>query len=164
MNFLESLELYVASQKLLAFQFMVIGGALLLCFLIITFMSSLQGPLWQGLKIGSIVCAVLISAFSVLYVNFSNNVQDDVSTRYQADQPAAVNFEVQRLEKIVREFPYYQSFFTALVLTGLGLLVFANPFWQGVGFAMVAMHATMMYFELHSKVAIMRHFELVRNL
>lgn len=164
MNIIESLELYTASQKMLAYRFLAIGIVLALCFLIITLVSSLEGPLWSGLKIGSVVCAGLIAGFAVVYINFTNNTHDGLLERHAADTTSMLSFEIERMEKIVREFPIYQSFFAAMVLTGLGLLLFASLFWQGVGFSILAMHATMMYFELHSKVAIMRHYEFITQL
>ena len=164
MNIVESLELYTASQKLLALRFLAIGIVLALCFLIITFMNSLNGPLWSGLKVGSLVCSILIIAFSFVYINFSNKTHSDLLERHSLDQSAMLGFEVERMEKIVREFPMYKAFFAAMVLIGLGLMVFANPYWQGIGFAILAMHGTMIYFELHSKMAIDRHYELVSQL
>lgn len=164
MNIIESLELYTASQKILAYRFLAIGIVLALCFLIITLMNSLDGPLWSGLKVGSLVCAILIIAFSLVYINFSNKTHNDLLERHSADQGAMLVFEVERMEKIVREFPIYKVFFSAMVLIGLGLMVFASPYWQGVGFAIFAMHGTMIYFELHSKVAIDRHYELLSTL
>jgi len=158
MGIIESLDAYIASQKAVAIQFLILGA----CFLVIA------GLLWQfdagskllqGLKTGCLVWSLLILAGGGAYYNFCNKLHAQQTQAHEADQAQFLATEHQRIAKVVKDFPLYQMVFAAFIVVALVVILFVNKaFFSGIAFATLLLFSVLMLIEAHSKTSIDAHF------
>lgn len=158
MGIIESLDAYIASQKAVAIQFLVLG----VCFLVIA------GVLWQvdsgsrllqGLKAGCLVWSLLILAGGGAYYNFCNKLYDQQTRAYEADQAQFLATEHQRVARVVTDFPRYQMVFAAVIAASLVVILFVDKaFFSGLAFATLLLFSVLMLIEAYSKTSIDAHF------
>ncbi|HAD07943.1 MAG TPA: hypothetical protein DCF62_00540 [Porticoccaceae bacterium] len=158
MEIIESLDAYIASQKTVAIQFLILG----VCFLVIA------GVLWQldsgakllqGLKAGCLVWSLLILAGGGAYYNFCNQLHAQQIQAYEADPTQFLAAEHQRVAKVVTDFPIYQMAFAACIVASLVVILFVSKaFFSGIAFATLLLFSVLMLIEAYSKTSIDAHF------
>ena len=163
MSFLESLAVYTASQKIVAYGFIISGSVLLLAALLMTILSS-DEPLWQGVRLGSVVFGLAMLAGGIGYVNFCGKVQEKVEIEYQQDTATTLVEEGKRMDKVVSDYPVYQKVFGLIVVISLIAIIFAKEFWSGFAFPVAFLFVAVLLIEAHSKKSIDAHSQLVNGL
>lgn len=163
MSFLESLAMYTASQKTVAYGFIACGVVLLASALLVLLLNSAASPLWQGFKIGALIFGLLILAGGVGYLKFSGDTETKVASQYQVNAEQTLAEESTRMNKVVSDFPTYQMVFAVIVLIALALIVFAKPFWSGVAFPVALLFILVLLIEAYSKTSIDEHTQFVNS-
>lgn len=158
MGVIESLDAYIASQKAVAIQFLILG----VCFLVIAgFLWQLDSgsKLLQGLKTGCLVWSLLILAGGGAYYNFCNKLHAQQLQAYEADPAQFLAAEHQRVAKVVKDFPIYQMVFAAFIVVALAVILFVHKaFFSGLAFATLLLFSVLMLIEAYSKTSIEAHF------
>ncbi|MFK8054778.1 MAG: hypothetical protein AB8F78_01555 [Saprospiraceae bacterium] len=162
MDLQSELEIYISAQKAVGTQFIAVGVGLLLT----AFISHMfgEGPLASGLKIGGIVCGLLISGGGFLYRYTETTLLENQSTLYRLNSEKFALEEGARMEKVVSDFPKYQITFRAILLAGMiAVLVTESPFWHGVSFTIMGMMIGVLIAEAFSKSSIMTYHQALLN-
>ena len=163
MNFIESLAIYTASQKLVATGFIAVG----LVFIVLAgtlMLQSLSAPLWQGFKIGALACGLLILAGGIGYLKFCDKTQADLLTLYEQDQAALIHVEKERIQKVVREYALYQAVFAVIIVLSLLAILMGRDFLRGLAFSIALLFLCVMLMEAHSRGSIIKHNEYMQSL
>ena len=163
MNFIESLAIYTASQKLVATGFIAVG----LVFIVLAgtlMLQSLSAPLWQGFKIGALACGLLILAGGIGYLKFCDKTQADLLTLYEQDQAALIHVEKARIQKVVGEYPVYQAVFALIIALSLLAILLGREFLMGLAFSVALLFLCVMLMEAHSRGSIIKHNEYMQSL
>lgn len=164
MGIIESLEVYISSQKVVALNFAALG-----------FLFSLvAGALWyfdlgskllQGLKAGLLIWGALIVIGGAVYYSFCLKTHSQLLNSYQANAETYKVAEHQRIEKVRKDYPVYQMAFALFIMISLSCIIFANkPFWSGVAFSTMFLFSLLMLFEAYSKISIDRYYEQMENI
>ncbi len=161
MSFLESLTLYTASQKMVAYGFISIGIVLLLASLGIFILSPTNAALWQGFKIGALVFGLMILLGGIGYLNFSGKVHNQIESEYQSNPATTLVAENERMNKVVSDYTIYQIAFSSIVFISLITILFAKPFWTGFAFPAAFLFVSVLLVEAHSKYSIDNHMKAV---
>ena len=161
MTFLESLALYTASQKVVAYGFVTVGVLLLLSALGVFMLSPTTSPFWQGFKVGALVFGLVILLGGIGYLNFSGKIHNQIEAEYKTGTDTALVAENKRMNKVVSDFKIYQLAFACIVLLSLAAVLFAKPYWSGFAFPSTILFVLVLLIEAYSKHAIDRHAEMV---
>ena len=163
MNFIESLEFYTESQKVIAFGFIGYGIALL-SFALLLFVKPFDLPLWSGIKVGSLFFGLFILAGGIGYLSFCGKTHEQIKSGYEASPSKVITHELARMEKVVSDFSTYQFVFAFIVLIALATILFAKPYWVGIAFPAAFLFVAVLLIEAHSKVSIDQHYEFVSSI
>jgi len=164
MTFVESLSLYTAAQKTVAYGFVGCGALLLISAALTWLAPPNASPLWQGFRVGAIVFGLLILVGGLGYARFNNQNEADVAAGYQADAMAQVQTEHARMQKVVSDFPVYQIVFAVIVAAALATALFAQPYWAGFAYPPAFLFLAVMLIEAHSHVSIAAHAETIAKM
>ena len=157
---LEHLETYIQAQKTVASLFMLIGGLLFLLAIAAHFAG--KTDLLNGLKYGAIVCGLLILLGGLGYRATESKLLEKQTSLYQQSEQRFQQEEYQRMENVVKSYPTYQWTFAALILISLLVILFTTkPFWHGVAFAVMLLHAAVLLVEAVSHRSIMAYFNVL---
>ena len=164
MSLLDSLSLYTASQKAVAYGFMSCGVVLLIASLAVIVFSPTDAILWRGFKFGSILFGMFILAGGYGYLNFSSKIEEKVTHEYHENSEATLANEKARIKKVNSDYPMYQIAFSIVVIISLVAIVFAKPFWAGFAFPAAFLFVAILLIEAQSKVSIDVHTSVVESL
>ncbi len=157
MNILESFEAYIASQRAVGTNFLILGGILIVLAVIAHFtLSSSVMTIW--LKSGLIVCGLLIAAGGWSYGNFNEKVSKEGHSQFEKDPAEFAQTEAVRMDKVVKQFPYYQITFAAFIILSLIVVLFVpSPAAKGIAFAVIALMAGCLLVEQVSHSSIVEY-------
>lgn len=162
MKILQQLEIYINAQKNVAIQFIIIGVGLLLLFALLHFFS--ESAWLHGLKIGALICGCFILVGGVAYYNTENKLLKSSIQLYQNNTTDFQKTELERMQKVIRDYPIYQIIFSSLiVLSLLGIWLLPNPFWQGVACATVLLFVAVILVEAYSYQSIKAYVEFLKK-
>lgn len=163
MSFLESLALYTASQKIVAYGFISCGIVLLLSSLAVFILSPLAPTLWQGVRMGALVFGLMILLGGIGYLNFSGKIHNQIESEYKSSPATTLVAESERMNKVGSDFKIYQIVFSGIVIISLVAILFAKPFWAGFAFPAAFLFVSVLLIEAHSKYSIDNHTETVMS-
>ena len=164
MNFIESLALYTSSQKLVAVGFIAVGLVFILLAGTLMVQSLLSTQLWQGFKLGTLSCGLLILVGGIGYLKFCDKTQTDLLAMYEKDQAALIQVEKERMQKVAGGYPVYQAVFAVIVALSLLLIFIGREFLMGVSFSVAFLFLCVMLMEAHSKDSILKHNDYIQSL
>ena len=157
MEALQQLEVYITAQKNVAFQFIGIGIGLLILATFLHFLG--EGNLSSGLKIGAIVCGCFILFGGIAYLNTENRLLQSQTEIHQKNPTEFMQVEKERMAKVMQDYPVYQMVFGGFIIAAILLVWFvANPYWHGVGFAVITLFSLVMIVEAYSHQSIKSYF------
>ncbi len=159
MNIIESFEAYIVSQRTVGINFLILGGVLIAIVIIAHFaFPSTTLAIW--FKRSLIACGILIALGGWSYGNFNNKVSEKGKAHYSQNSTEFVQTELVRMEKVVKQFPYYQITFATLIVIALLVVLFVpSPQAKGLAFAVILLMAGCLIVEQISHSSIMEYAE-----
>ncbi len=162
MNALQQLEIYIAAQKNVAFQFIIIGVVLIL--LAATFYFLGKGSLSNGLKIGTLVCSLFILIGGIAYNSAEEKLMQSGTLLYQENPAQFQQQEIDRMQQVMKDYPIYQIAFGGFIVLSLLVVWFVkNPYWHGVAFSVMLLFVAVMIVEAYSHQSIKTYFEFLTS-
>ncbi len=164
MEIVQALTNYTLAQKTVATNFIYLGiGLIIFAIAIWIFAPSVQ--LTNGLKYGSLVCAILIIIGGFSYNNFSQKILDNGIKAEKKNHVQFVQDETIRMEKVEKGFPIYQMVFGALIAIPLILILFVNkPLLNGISFSIMILFLFQMIIEAYSHYSILEYAKYLKDL
>jgi glucan phosphoethanolaminetransferase (alkaline phosphatase superfamily) len=164
MEILKSLESYTLAQKMVGTSFMIIGVILLLVAISLHIFTN-QTTLSNGLKIGSLICGILILVGGFGYKNFSSKTQLKQIEVYKKSKKNFFEQEQVRMEKVEKDYPIYQIFFGAFIVFAVVIVLLTKrPFWHGIAFSVMILFTSVMIIEAFSHKSITDYAKkIIRN-
>lgn len=151
---IEALENYTIAQKAVGTRFILIGIILLI----------IAGVVWfglettdfhNGLKIGSLVCGIMILIGGISYFNFSQTTHEKIVKIHQGSESEFIQTEKERMAKVAKDYPIYQMVFLGFIVASLIVIFVINqPFWSGVACAVILQFVSVLIVEYISKSSI----------
>ena len=149
MKELSYFEADIKAQKGVGNEFIAIGIVLLVVAIICHFYG--ESSLTNGLKIGGIVCGLLILAGGIAYKNTEIKLLTTQTELFETNPSEFKTIETERMSKVVKDYPIYQVVFAAFIVLGiLVVLLVKNPFWHGIAFAVMLLFVGVMISEAFS--------------
>ena len=162
MDALQEFETYIAAQKNVAIQFIIIGVGLLLLSILLQFLG--KGSLSNGLKIGALVCGLLIFIGGIAYHNTETKLLKTQTSLYQKSKIEFQQVETKRMQKVLKDYPIYQIVFGGFIILSLLVVFFVkNPFWHGVAFAVIIYNVAVLIVEAYSHQSIVQYYKSLIN-
>ncbi len=158
MEIIQEFQAYIASQKAVGTQFILIGIGLLVIAILFHFSGSSQ--LSSGLKIGAAICGLLIISGGVGYRTTETKLLRSQTALYQKNQSEFKKVETERMQKVVKDYPIYQIIFGSFIILSLLIVwVVKKPFWHGVAFSVMILFIAVIIVEGYSHKSIKSYFE-----
>ncbi|MEM6348824.1 MAG: hypothetical protein AAF927_33375 [Bacteroidota bacterium] len=158
MELLDHLGTYINAQKNVGTQFILIGALLLIIAGWSHFSDTSQ--LSSGLKIGAIICGLLILAGGIGYRSTEATLLKKQTELFQNSQTEFKQLETERMEKVKKDYPVYQIVFSVFIVAALLVVsLVKNPFWHGIAFAMMLLMIGVMIIEAYSQRSINLYYE-----
>ncbi len=155
---LEQLEIYINAQKTIA-NYMLAFGFIMLFLAVLTHFSS-SNTLIVGLKIGLLVFGLISAASGFGYKKTEEKLLKSQTLLYQENAADFNLKEKERMAKVVKNFPFIQITFVAIILVALVInLFFHKAILNGLLFALVIFLVGNMIIESVSKSSIDTYFE-----
>ncbi len=164
MNILESFGAYVDSQRAVSLNFMILCGVLILIALIAHFaFPSTTLTVW--LKRSLVLCGLLIAVGGFSYYGFNQKVEKDGRSLYERNSIEFKQSEQVRMDKVLKQFPYYQIILALLVILSLIVIIFVPlPKLKGIAFACAMLFIGCMVVEQISHHAILEYVLKLKTL
>ncbi|MBV6652887.1 MAG: hypothetical protein KI786_03975 [Mameliella sp.] len=160
MEALQQLEIYIAAQKNVAFQFILIGVLLFILAAVFHFLG--KGDLSAGLRTGSIVCGCFILIGGIAYQNTEHKLLETQKALYHESAEQFQQQEAARMEKVVKDYPVYQMVFGGFIMLSLLVVLFVSkPYWHGIAFSVIILFVLVMISEAFSHQSIKSYFEFL---
>lgn len=162
MKIIEAFEAYIAAQKALSNQFLILCGVLILIAIITHFaFPTTTMTIW--LKRSLVVCGLFIALGGFSYGNFNNKVSDSGHAHYHQNSVEFAQAEQVRMEKVVKQFPYYQITFALFIVASLLVVLFVpSPQAKGVAFAVILLFVGCMIVEQVSHTSIVEYADSLK--
>ena len=149
-------EIYIAAQKNVALQFMLIGGILLSAAACFHFFG--KGDLSAGMRNGAAICGIFILVGGIAYLSTENKLLMSGKSSYEENQQEFQSQEKERMQKVIKDYPVYQFAFGGIIILSLLIVwFFDNPFWHGVSFSVILFSIGVMIIEAFSHQSIKPH-------
>ncbi len=159
MSIIESFGAYIDSQRAVSTNFILLCGILIIIAIVVHFaFPSTSFALW--FKRSLVVGGVLIALGGFSYGNFNKKVLESGHTLYENNPTEFAKTEEVRMEKVVKQFPYYQITFAIFVLISLIIILFIpSPIAKGIAFSTAVLFIGCMAVEQVSHSSILDYFE-----
>ncbi len=162
MTLLTHLETYIAAQKNVGTQFIIIGVLLPIVAAWAHFSAS--SPLNSGLKTGALIGGLLILAGGFGYRYTETTLLKNQTTLFQKDQAEFRQVEAERMAKVKKDYPVYQMVFSAFIVVALlVILLVKDTYWHGVSFAVLILMVGVLIIEAYSQRSINMYYEYLTN-
>lgn len=160
MDLLQHLETYITAQKGVGMHFVLIGIGLLIIASLSHFFG--ESPLANGLKIGALICGLLILIGGIGYRITEDRLLGKQTELFHNDMAEFQQVETERMVKVVKEYPVYQMVFGSFIILALLVVWFVkNPFWHGVAFAVIILCTCVMISEAFSQLSIRAYHDIL---
>jgi len=158
MEIIQEFQAYIAAQKAVGFQFIILGVSLIVIAGISQITS--ESALANGLKIGALVCGILIIAGGIGYRITETNLLREQSDLHKENHVEFQHVETERMAKVKKDYPVYQVVFSIITVLSLVVILFVgNSYWQGIAFAIVILMVGVMIIEAFSQLSINSYYE-----
>ena len=157
MTLVDFLSAYTVAQKGVAWGFILCGLVLLAAFTILYLQSTLDGTLWQGVRMGSMVGGLMILVGGIAYLRFCDSSYLQISIAYEAAPASALQDELGRMSKVVSGYLIYQICFAFVVVVALAAALFAGKFWAGFAYPFAFLFLALLLIEAHSHASIIQY-------
>ena len=162
MEVFQQFETYIAAQKNVAIQFIVVGVVLVLLSGLLHFLG--KAELSNGLKIGALICGSFILIGGIAYYNTEDKLLKSQALVHQEDALKFEQVELERMEKVAKDYPVYQIVFGSFIILSILIVWFVkNPYWHGVAFSVIMLFAAVMMVEAYSQRSIQAYLDLLRS-
>ena len=162
MELLQDLQAYITAQKAVANEFILLGIGLILIAGICQFIDESQ--LSNGLKIGALICGILILAGGFGYRYTETTLLKKQTELFHKDQTEFRQVETERMAKVKKDYPNYQLVFGGFIILSLLVIWFIkNPFWHGIAFSVIILHVVVMIIEAYSQRSINLYYQNLVN-
>lgn len=153
MNLEQALETYSEAQKIFGTRMMLIGCGLMTFAVYLHFIE--DGRLYDGMKISALIAGLLVVLGGAYYHSYSIRVQKEQMEAFQQNPETFQSNELQRMEKVEKEFPTFQWIFGVILIAAVLLRLFGpNDYWHGVAYSIIILMSLQMILESISKLSI----------
>ncbi len=141
------IEKYFIAEKNFGATFMIIGGAAILIAVLLFFIGKTNA--FKGAALVIIVMGAIQLAASYTVYKRSDSDRKRLTYAYDMNPPLLKTTELQRMEKVQKNFMIIKTAEIVLLLAGIGLFLYfkneaAKTFWVGFGLAL-AIEAALMF-------------------
>ncbi len=155
-------ETYITAQKAVGLHFILLGVGLLVVAIIAQIMGSTT--LANGLKTGALVCGLMMIISGIGYRMTETKLLEKQTQLFQKEAANFQQVEIERMAKVIKDYPIYQMVSIALIIAALLLIYFTkNPYWQGIAYAVIIMFVGFMMIEAFSQYSIKAYFQALKN-
>lgn len=159
---LEQLEIYINAQKTIANYMLAFGVIMILLAIMIHFSNA--DALLFGLKIGLVIFGLFSSIGGYGYKMTEEKLLKSQTLLYRENTEEFHQKEKERMEKVVKNFPFIQMIFVAIIIISLVINLFINkPLINGFLFSLVIFMVGNLIIESVSKKSINTYFEKLSN-
>ncbi len=163
MTLIDFFSSYTSAQKDVAWGFIACGLGLLGTFSFLALQSALNGPLWQGVRVGALISGLMILLGGIAYLRFCDSSYLQISSVYQDAPQSALHDEMGRMAKVVADYRIYQLCFAFVVLVALVAALFASKFWAGIAYPFAFQFLALLLIEAHSHASIVEYASYLEN-
>ncbi|GAB4428689.1 MAG: hypothetical protein OHK0039_47260 [Bacteroidia bacterium] len=155
---LQQLEMYISAQKTIGNYSMALGIFMVVLAVLFHFIDA--NPLFNGLKIGMLVVGLITLGSGYSYRIAEEKILQKQTALYQKDPAQFHQVEKARMEKVVRNIPYYLIGFIAVIIALLMVIFFTkNSFVHDILFFVILFALGSMIIEKVSKTSIETYYE-----
>ncbi len=159
---LEQLELYVSAQKTIANYMLGLGVIMIL--LAILFHLGGAHSLFDGLKTGCLILGLFAAVSGFAYKSTEEKLLVKQTELFDENPAEFKKLETERMQKVVRNFPFIQAVLVAIVVISLIVTqLVKNGFVNGLLLSLVILCVGNITIEHVSKRSIDTYFEQLSN-